>query len=256
MIKQKYNPHSLLETLVIFSKLHGKPYSAEVLTEGLPASEKEAYPKLFAVKDKNAKSMFSRAAQRAGFKTRIIKIGLDEISELVLPCILLLNTDEGEVNGCILEGFDETKEHAYIIIPEIGDVVNKVPIDDLRKAYFGISFFLKKEFRFDSADFKVIDNKKHHWFKDTIKNSVYIYKDVLLASLVINLFMLATPLFTMNVYDRVIPTSAFDTLWIFSLGVVFIYMVDLGLRFTRTYLLETAGKKLILLCPLLYLKKF
>ena len=162
MIKQKYNPNSLLETLVIFSKLHGKPYSAEVLTEGLPASEKEAYPKLFAVKDKNAKSMFSRAAQRAGFKTRIIKIGLDEISELVLPCILLLNTDEGEVNGCILEGFDETKEHAYIIIPEIGDVVNKVPIDDLRRAYFGISFFLKKEFRFDSADFKVIDNSSKY----------------------------------------------------------------------------------------------
>jgi len=47
----------------------------------------------------------------------------------------------------------------------------------------------------------------------------------------------------MNVYDRVIPTSAFDTLWIFSLGVIFIYIVDLGLRFTRTYLLETAGKK-------------
>ena len=255
MIKQKYNPHSLLETLVIFSKLHGKPYSAEVLTEGLPASEKEAYPKLFAVKDKNAKSMFSRAAQRAGFKTRIIKIGLDEISELVLPCILLLNTDEGEVNGCILEGFDETKEHAYIIIPEIGDVVNKVPIEDLRKAYFGISFFLKKEFRFDSADFKVIDNKKHHWFKDTIKNSVYIYKDVLLASLVINLFMLATPLFTMNVYDRVIPTSAFDTLWIFSLGVVFVYVVDLGLRFTRTYLLETAGKKAdIIMSPIIFEK--
>jgi ATP-binding cassette subfamily C protein LapB len=54
---------------------------------------------------------------------------------------------------------------------------------------------------------------------------------------------MATPLFTMNVYDRVIPTGAFETLWIFSLGVIFIYMVDLGLRFTRTYLLEVAGKK-------------
>jgi ATP-binding cassette subfamily C protein LapB len=71
----------------------------------------------------------------------------------------------------------------------------------------------------------------------------YIYKDVLLASLVINLFMIATPIFTMNVYDRVIPTGAFDTLWIFALGVIVVYIIDLGLKFVRTYLLEVAGKK-------------
>ena len=56
--------------------------------------------------------------------------------------------------------------------------------------------------------------------------------------------MMATPLFTMNVYDRVIPTASFDTLWIFAGAVIFIYAVDLGLRFTRTYLLEVAGKKM------------
>ena len=55
--------------------------------------------------------------------------------------------------------------------------------------------------------------------------------------------MMATPIFTMNVYDRVIPTGAFETLWIFSLGVIVIYIIDLGLRFMRTYLLEVAGKK-------------
>jgi len=55
--------------------------------------------------------------------------------------------------------------------------------------------------------------------------------------------MIATPIFTMNVYDRVIPTAAFDTLWIFALGVIVIYMIDLGLKHTRTYLLEVAGKK-------------
>ncbi len=243
MLKQKHNPKSLLEALVIFSRLHGKPYSEEALTEGLPVNDTETTPQLFSTKGAG-KSLFSRAASRAGFKTRVVFMGLDDISRLVLPCILLLKTQEGEVNACILESFDELRENANIIIPEIGDMVNSVKIEDLKKEYYGTAFFLKKEFRFESEDFKLIDNKKHHWFKDTVKNVAYIYKDVLLASLIINLFMLATPLFTMNVYDRVIPTSAFDTLWIFAIVVIFIYMVDLGLRFTRTYLLEVAGKKM------------
>ncbi len=242
MLKQKYQPRSVLDTLVLFSKLHGKPFSAEVLVEGLPTAEHESVPQLFSAKG-TAKSLFSRAAGRAGFQTKIVFMPLEDISRLVLPCILLLKTEEGEVNACILEGFDDLKENAFVILPEIGDMVNKVSFEDLKKEYYGTAFFLKKEFRFDSDDFKLIDNKKHHWFKDTVKNVTYIYKDVLLASLIINLFMMATPLFTMNVYDRVIPTGAFETLWIFAIGVIFIYMVDLGLRFTRTYLLEVAGKK-------------
>lgn len=235
---------SVLDSLVMFSKLHGKPYSAEVLSEGLPIAEGETAPKLFSVKPGSSRALFSRAAERAGFKTRVNKISLDDISSLVLPCIILLKTnDPMEVNACIIESFDEVREHAYVILPEVGDVVNKVKMEDLREEYFGMAFFLKREFRFESDDFKLIDNKQKHWFWDTIHTIKYIYKDVLLASLVINLFMIATPIFTMNVYDRVIPTSAFDTLWIFALGVVVVYMIDLGLRFVRTYLLEVAGKK-------------
>lgn len=241
---RKHIESSVLDSLVLFSKLHGKPYSAEVLSEGLPIAEGESSPKLFSVKANASRGLFSRAAHKAGFKTSISKISLDEISKLVLPCIILLKTDNpNEVNACILESFDETREYANVILPEIGEVVNKVSTEDLKEEYFGLAFFLKREFRFESDDFKLIDNKHKHWFWDTIQTVKYIYKDVLLASLVINLFMIATPIFTMNVYDRVIPTSAFDTLWVFALGVVVVYMIDLGLRFTRTYLLEVAGKK-------------
>jgi len=244
MTYRKHIKSSLLDSLVIFSKLYGKRYSAEVLSEGLPIKEGESSPKLFTVKSNDSRGLFGRAAKRAGFKTNISKIDMKNISNLVLPCIILLKTDDpDEVNSCILESFDEARENAYIILPEAGEVVSKVKFTDLDREYFGMAFFLKREYRFESNDFKLIDNKKKHWFWDTINSIKYIYKDVLLASLVINIFMIATPIFTMNVYDRVIPTSAFDTLWIFAFGVVFIYIVDLGLRFIRTYLLEVAGKK-------------
>lgn len=241
---RKHIKSSVLDSLVIFSKLHGKRYSAEVLSEGLPIPEGESAPKLFSVKPDGARGLFGRAAKRAGFKTSVSKISIDSISSLVLPCIILLKTDDpDEVNSCILESFDELREYAYVIFPEVGEVVSKVKISDLEDEYFGMAFFLKREYRFESDDFKLIDNKKKHWFWDTIHSIKYIYKDVLLASLVINIFMIATPIFTMNVYDRVIPTGAFDTLWIFALGVIVVYIIDLGLRFVRTYLLEVAGKK-------------
>ncbi len=243
----KYRKHiesSVLDTLVIFSKLHGKPFSAEVLSEGLPISEGESSPKLFSVKAGDSRALFGRAAHRAGFTTRVAKLKMEDISTLVLPCIILLKTDDpNEVNACILESFDDVREYANVILPEVGDIVNTVKIEDLAAEYFGMAFFLKREFRFESDDFKLIDNKNKHWFWDTINTIKYIYKDVLLASLVINLFMIATPIFTMNVYDRVIPTAAFDTLWIFALGVTVVYMIDLGLKHIRSYLLETAGKK-------------
>lgn len=241
---RRYIPGSILDSLVIFSKLHGKRYSREVLSEGLPIEEGQTAPKLFSVRANSARALFSRAAHKAGFKTKITKIDLEDISSLILPCIILLKTDDpNEVNACIIESYDELRENAYVIFPEAGEIVSKVPIEDLKKEYFGLSFFLKKEYRFESEDFKLIDNKDKHWFWDTIHNIKYIYKDVLLASLVINLFMIATPIFTMNVYDRVIPTGAFTTLWIFALGVIVVYIIDLGLRFLRTYLLEIAGKK-------------
>jgi ATP-binding cassette subfamily C protein LapB len=241
---RKHIKSSILDSLVIFSKLHGKRYSAEVLSEGLPIAEGDSAPKLFSVKPDGSRGLFGRAAKRAGFKTSVSKISMDNVSSLVLPCIILLKTDDpNEVNSCILESFDELREYAYVILPEVGEVVSKVKITDLSDEYFGMAFFLKREYRFESDDFKLIDNKQKHWFWDTINNIKYIYKDVLLASLVINIFMIATPIFTMNVYDRVIPTGAFDTLWVFAIGIIVVYMIDLGLRFVRTYLLEVAGKK-------------
>ena len=228
----------LLECLVIFTKLHNKPYSAEALTEGLPVSGGTSTIELFSTE--GSKALFSRAAKRAGFTSSLVQKPLEDISPLVLPCILILKGRK----ACILEKFDEQNNKVKIISPEMNSGENWVDYDILNEQYIGYCFYLKKEFvSEDRTKTYLIDKEKSHWFWGTLRRSSDIYKDVIIASIVINLFVLASPLFTMNVYDRVVPNNATDTLWVLAIGIVVIYIIDMFLKLTRAYFLEIAGKK-------------
>ena len=234
----KFN--ALLESLVIITKLFKRPFSADSLVAGLPVQEGKSNPDLFTI-DK-AKSEFSRAASRAGLTSQLVRKDLEDISPLVLPVILLLKDN----SACILTGFDAHKEHAHIIIPELGEEESWVSFDDLHAEYMGFSFYLKKSYQDEDIllEEEIASLKKdRHWFWDTIKFSSNIYRDSLVASFLINFFVLATPLFTMNVYDRVVPNGATDTLWVLAIGVLVVFVFDTILKFMRTYFLETAGKK-------------
>ncbi|MGF1685387.1 type I secretion system permease/ATPase [Photobacterium japonica] len=82
-----------------------------------------------------------------------------------------------------------------------------------------------------------------HWFWGPILSAKRIYIDVFVASILINLFALATPLFTMNVYDRVVPNLAFDSLWVLAIGAVIVFVFDLILKLMRNWFVDLAGKK-------------
>ena len=240
---KEYVENPILDCLAIFCKMSGRPYSKESLISGLPIEEGHSSPVLFS--KFSSKSLFSRAAAKAGFKTRVLKTKIEDINPLVLPCIVLLNgkNSKDELRACILLGFDDEMANARVVLPEAEDVENSVTIEELKKYYFGFSILLKKELRFDDKQLTVGDVKENHWLWGTMKIVRDTYRDVIIASLLINIFVLATPLFTMNVYDRVIPNDAKDTLWILSIGVLIVYGIDVLLKFLRTYFLETAGKK-------------
>lgn len=66
---------------------------------------------------------------------------------------------------------------------------------------------------------------------------------VLLGAVFINLFGLASPLFIMNVYDRVIPNNAIETGWALGIGALVVFVFDLIMRSLRAYLLDLAGRR-------------
>lgn len=227
---------SLIQSLSLYTKLYSKPYSVESLSAGLPKSTLYDNFELFS--KNSSKSLFSRAAARAGLKSTLSKKSLDEIIDLHLPCILLLSQN----NSCILESFSDDRKKVKVIFSEDEASQEWMDVEKLEEMYLGFIFLLKREYEYKTQTHKISTHNRH-WFWSTIKLSAPIYKDVLLASVLVNAFVLATPLFTMNVYDRVIPNNAKETLIVFTIGVVLAYIIDLFLKYGRTYLLEIAAKK-------------
>lgn len=217
----------LLGCLVHLSKQNHKPHSPEVLIEGLPLVDHKLTPKLFI-----------RAAKRAGFSAQVLRRGLKDISPLVLPAVMILENDQ----ACILQEIDHKTGDALIVQPESGGE-HQVPIKQLAESYTGYAIFVRLEYRFQQQVSKLLEGHKGHWFWGTIKRSTAIYRDVLVASFLINLFVIANPLFVMNVYDRVVPNNAIETLWVLAIGVFVVYTFDFGLKMLRSYFIEVAGKK-------------
>lgn len=230
----------LLLCLVTLTKLDKKPASAESLVEGLPFDPTEEKQRLFSVK--SSKSNFSRAANRAGFSASLQERTIDSIPVVVLPAILILKQD----HACVLTDISFEERRATVIIPTVDDTPRSISLDKLEEDYLGYVFFLKRQYDESGQDNLInqsSSNPHENWFFGTLYRFKGIYARVVIASLFINLFVIAGPLFTMNVYDRVIPHNAIDTLWVLAIGIGLVYLFDIVLKFIRTMLLETAAKK-------------
>ncbi|MEA1916194.1 MAG: ABC transporter transmembrane domain-containing protein, partial [Campylobacterota bacterium] len=232
------NNNTLIDSLSLYTKVYHKHYTPEALISGLPVKLGSSDIELFSLKE--SKSLFSRAAANAKLKSKLIKTRLEDISVLQLPLIIVLSNKK----SVILDSFSEDFKQAKVITLDDNDILEKkIKVEDLNKEYLGFAFMLKKEFKFEDKNSKVLNLDISHWFWDSIRLSKSIYLDVILASILINLFILATPLFTMSVYDRVIPNNSTETLYVFLIGVVAVYTIDTFSKYIRSNFLEVAAKK-------------
>jgi len=231
----------LLDCLIQITKLHGRSAARTGLISGLPL-----------VKNRLTVELFSRAADRADFSSRVVKKPLDKISLLQLPAVLLLQ----ERQACVLVGKDAADENFKILMPETGMGEKIVTRAELAKLYTGYTIFVRPKYRLEkkSLDDLSLGSGKN-WFWGTVFKSWRIYRDVLVASFLINVFGLASPFFVLIVYDRVIPNNAVETLWVLAIGITVIYFFAVLMRALRSYFIDEAGNKANLRISAMLLQK-
>ncbi|MCV6589568.1 MAG: type I secretion system permease/ATPase [Marinobacterium sp.] len=217
----------LLEALQLLSRSYGQGMSADEIRAGLPLENNRLTPQLFV-----------RAAERAGLSARLHTRKLHAIDPLVLPAVLLLR--DGEV--AVLTALEEDGQYR-VILPQTGEGETLVSAELLAQQYLGFAIYIKPRHRYDERAPQTLEINQRHWFWGTLARSWRIYRDVLIASLVISLFAIASPLFVMNVYDRVVPNNAIDTLWVLAAGISIVLVFDFILKQIRSHFIDLAGKK-------------
>lgn len=229
--------NDLFNCLAQLLSVYHSPVSVEDLKSGLPLNPANARVELFT--GSNLLDNFSRAAARAGFKTRLQQKQLAKISNLVLPAVLVFRDGD----GCVLDSIDAEKKTVKILLPEAGDAIIEKTFAELAEIYSGYVFLVAEAFDYDNRGKDSLELGEGHWLFSAIKISWPIYLDVLIASAIINMFALISPIFTMNVYDRVVPNNAIETLWVLAIGVFIVFAFDATLKLVRTHFIETAAKK-------------
>ncbi len=222
-------PDPLLDCLVEVARLHGQGATRASLSAGLPLQPQESLPL----------SLAERAASRAGLATRVQRLALDEIDALTLPAILILHGNK----ACVLLGRDDS-EHWRVLLPETGQGAVTLSTEALQSRYSGVVLFARPHFRFDERTPEVKPTRSGHWFWGPVLAQRFVYRDVLWAALLINLFALAFPIFSMNVYDRVVPNHATETLWVLAIGVTLVLCSDLFIRLLRSHFVDEASARI------------
>jgi ATP-binding cassette subfamily C protein LapB len=158
----------------------------------------------------------------------------------LLPAVILSETGQ----ACLLMSWHDGRNSARVIYPELLDTSVDVSREALEAFSNGTAIVCQPKFKFDERAPKKALAKDEHWFWSAVRRNLPVYRDVLIAAFFINLFALALPLFTMNVYDRVVPNHAVETLWTLAIGLVIVVIMDFTLRMMRSHFLDLASERI------------
>ena len=220
----------LVQGLMFLGRYFGVPVSPIGATQGLPVNG-QLNPVLF-----------ERAAKRCGFSSKTLRRPLKRFHSATLPAILLLEGGD----AVVLLGY-LPKGRAEVAVLSAGGGVEQVKIKELDKVYTGFAILVKPVYDFEKRSDFAPPPPKRNWFWGTLWRFRGFYARVGFATIMINLLALTSSLFIMNVYDRVVPNQAVDTLIALAAGAVAAFILEFALKSLRTFFVDRAGHRVDLI---------
>lgn len=218
----------LASSLTYLAAYHGRAVSREALLGGLPITD-----------GRLSVALYDRAARRAGLETEATKRDILDIPAMVLPAVLIMKTG----TALILLAIDKANHRIKVLDPS-AEPNSPVTMDikAVKADYTGYTFLVRAAAEANARAVAAGDLPRNHWFWSVVKVHWRSYGHIALAAFLINMLALATPLFTMSVYDRVIPNGAIPSLIALSIGMGLAIVFDFVLRTVRSRIIDVTGK--------------
>ena len=219
---------TLAASLTYLAAYHGRAVSREALLGGLPILD-----------GRLSVALYDRAARRAGLETEAIKRDILDIPALVLPAVLIMKNG----TALILLGVDHANQSVKVLDPlERSHPPRLLRIKAMATEYTGHAFLVRAAAEADARAVAAGDLPRNHWFWSVVKVHWRSYGHIALAAFLTNVLALATPLFTMSVYDRVVPNGAIPSLIALSIGMGLAIAFDFLFRMVRSRMIDVTGK--------------
>ena len=220
---------SLFHNLALLTQLLGHPVSAQALG-AQTLRNSEGRPDLVSL---------GEVLRSLGYDNKVGARPLAEIPSLAAP--LLLITKDGA--GVVVESIDGRGDLRQFTVRRADGSRSVWDLAMMRASYAGYCWFLKARPRQDRSSELPEYTMGKNWFWKVIWRFKGYYVQVVVASVLINVLALIGSLYVMNVYDRVIPNRAYETLWVLSIGVLAANVFEFLARTIRARLTDIAGKK-------------
>lgn len=171
------------------------------------------------------------ALNSLGFRASFGELKVSQITNDLLPAIAL----RADGRAVMLKSRDD---NVFQVVDSLqASSSESLPLDDYSKLFTGY-LLLAKELNPTERE-----QRTGHWFFSAFRKSRWLYVQVMIAAMVSNFLSLSTSLFTMTVYDRIIPNGAFESLIALSIGVVIALGFDFLIKGLRAKFVDTASRR-------------
>lgn len=184
---------------------------------------------------------YPEIAERHGMTATWCKTSLRKLPNFSLPAVLPCK--DGRAIVCIRAERNDDSENIWVLSPETGLQEQRISVADLEDVSTGNILLVQRKATESKNILDPVRGKSYIWFWNTLWRFKGYYAESMVATVVANVLTLSTVFFTMNVYDRVVPTQAYASLWTLAIGTMLAIILEFAMRWVKARLVDIGGKK-------------